>query len=39
MNMLYISVGLKGAVWGVGTDGKAYRRTGISQQVPHGDGW
>jgi len=39
MNLLYVSVGLRGAVWGVGVDGKAYRRTGITNMTPHGDGW
>jgi len=38
-NMVYVSVGLRGAVWGVGEDGVPNFRTGITRDTPYGNGW
>jgi hypothetical protein len=43
--MLYVSVGLKGAVWGVAEDGTPMRRVGMDHNgeddnmTPYGNGW
>lgn len=39
MNMLYVSVGLRGAVWGVDTQGKGMMRSGVTRDAPYGTGW
>jgi len=38
-NMLYVSVGLTGAVWGVQVDGKPAVRIGITRDTPYGNAW
>jgi hypothetical protein len=37
--MLYVSVGLRGAVWGVDTAGSAWMRSGMTKMTPYGNGW
>jgi len=37
--MLYVSVGLTGAIWGVDEEGVPNMRTGVTRDTPYGNAW